>query len=153
MATMVRATDDFSAKQARIHFKLATCNNKRCSNLNPWIVRMCLRCDFYWRAHICYSSLRCNRDSKVLITINNQSLHVNSKWSLFSFFMRYNFTLHCQSSNVKRQGAGGMGRGALSCEYCSHNLVSKNHHSLYYSCKKFHGSLLFLNSTCIHVWF
>ena len=37
MASMVRSTDDFSAEDARIRFKLATRIDKRCSNLDPRI--------------------------------------------------------------------------------------------------------------------
>ena len=35
---MVLATEDFSVKQAQIHFKLAT--HKRCSNLGPYVPKV-----------------------------------------------------------------------------------------------------------------
>ena len=41
MASMLHLTDDFSAKDAQVHFKLAACINKRCSNLNPLISENC----------------------------------------------------------------------------------------------------------------
>ena len=41
MVSMVSSTDDFSAEDARIRFKLATCIDKRCSNLNPQINKNC----------------------------------------------------------------------------------------------------------------